>query len=239
MSNYIGLLIVLALAVWLSIRTKKLTNAGAFTGGLLAGLIYLGAGYGGIVLLGTFFLLGTLATSWQISEKQKNFMAEKNKGRRNAAQVIANGGVAGILGLLACFFPEKASIYQLMLAASLAAATADTLSSELGMLYGRKFYNMLTLKKDHKGLDGVVSVEGTLFGIAGSTVIALLYTVFFGWDIAVVWIIVAGTVGNIADSFLGATLERKGYINNDVVNFCNTTAGALSAGLLYMVFAGR
>lgn len=236
MSNYTGLTVLLGIVMWLSIRTKKLTVAGALTGGLIGVLIYLGAGYEGIALIGAFFLLGTIATSWKINEKQKAHIAEQNKGRRNAAQVIANGGIAGIWGLLAYLFPEKAYLFQLMIAASLAAATADTLSSELGMVYGRKFYNILTLKKDYMGMDGVVSIEGTAWGIAGSIVIGLLYAVGFGWSINLLWVVLAGTIGNLSDSLLGATLERRHIINNDVVNFCNTAIGALFALLLYMVF---
>lgn len=236
MPGYIGLLILLIIGVGLSIYTKKLTIAGALTGGLIGLFLYLGAGYDGIVMIGAFFLLGTLATSWKMDAKQKAHIAERNKGRRNAAQVIANGGVAGISGLMAYLFPEKTTIYQLMIAASLASATADTLSSELGMVYGRKFYHILTLKKDRKGLDGVVSMEGTAFGVVGSIIIAVIYAIGFGWNINFLWIVIAGTVGNLSDSILGATLERRRFMNNDAVNFCNTAIAALCAWLLYHLF---
>jgi len=45
----------------------------------------------------------------------------------------------------------------------------------------------------------------------------------------------AGTVGGIVDSLLGATLERRGLLNNDGVNFTNTLAGALAAAGLTAV----
>ena len=45
-------------------------------------------------------------------------------------------------------------------------------------------------------------------------------------------IIIAGTIGNIADSLLGATLEKKQAIKNDAVNFLNTSVAAFLAFII-------
>jgi uncharacterized membrane protein len=39
----------------------------------------------------------------------------------------------------------------------------------------------------------------------------------------------AGVLGMIADSFLGATLERRGIMGNNAVNFSSTAIAALTA----------
>ncbi|MBD0277704.1 MAG: DUF92 domain-containing protein [Flavisolibacter sp.] len=235
-SKYIFILLFLICGMVISVRTGKLTMAAALTGGVLGFLIFLGAGFAGIALLTAFFILGTLATMWHIKEKEQLHIAEKNKGRRTAGQVIANAGVAGIVSILMWLFPEKEIVFRIMIAASFASATADTLSSELGSVYGKKFYNILTLQRDQRGLDGVVSLEGTLMGVAGSCVIAIIYALFYGGLKDVFIIILAGTIGNLADSVLGASAERRQYISNDAVNFLNTLIAALFALLLYVLF---
>jgi uncharacterized protein (TIGR00297 family) len=186
-------------------------------------------------MLALFFILGTTATSWKMSTKQKQGIAERDKGKRTAGQVIANAGVAGIAGLLMLLFPHQANVLFMMLAASFASATADTLSSELGNVYGSRYYNILTFKQDSRGLNGVISVEGTLIGLIGSAIIAVAYTLSRGWGINFVWIILAGTVGNLTDSVLGATLERRHYLGNNAVNFLNTLVAAITALLLSML----
>jgi uncharacterized protein (TIGR00297 family) len=188
-----------------------------------------GAGYPGLIMLGAFFIMGVLATS-----HKKELKANADQQQRTASQVFANGGIAAILATFATFHPDRAEVHLIMMAASLASATADTLSSELGMVYGRNFYNILSFKREAKGLDGVVSLEGTLLGAAGTLVIAIIYCIGYGFNYKFLVIIVfAGIMGNLADSVLGATLERKHKIGNDTVNFLNTLFAALLAGLLY------
>lgn len=205
--------------------------SGAITGGVIAAMIFIGAGYTGLSMLGAFFIFGTAATVWKKREKRPIKLKDDQSVKRNAGQVLANGGVAAITGTLIYFMPAKTELLRLMMAASLASAMADTLSSELGVVYGRRFYNVINWKRNERGLDGVISLEGTLIGIAGSTIIAVIYAFGFGWNNGILFILIAGTIGNLADSVLGALLERRHYLNNDMVNFLNTFIAALAAGL--------
>ncbi|MEZ2440757.1 TIGR00297 family protein [Chitinophaga sp. RCC_12] len=223
---------VIAIAV-LCVIKRKLTPGGGVMAAAVALLVAAGAGYGGLLLLGAFFIMGVTATSHK--KHLKIFPGENHPGQRTAGQVFANGGVAAFMALLALMHPDIDDMYQMMLAASLAAATADTLSSELGMVYGRNFYNILTFKKDTRGLDGVISLEGTLLGAMGAGILALLYGISFGMDETVWFVAIAGIAGNLADSLLGATLERKHIISNDAVNFSNTLFGAITAMVLYLL----
>ena len=224
--QYLPVLVILMVGTVLAVATNKLTTPAGMIGAFLGLLIFLAGGYAGIAMLAMFFALGTMATSWKLNQKAHLGLAETDKGRRSVGEVVANAGVPAILGLVGLAFPPHTSLMQVMIAASFASATADTLSSELGNVYGTRFFNILTLKKDTRGLNGVVSIEGTLIGIAGSAIIAIVYYVAYGLFTHLWIIIVAGTVGNISDSLLGATLERSGHLNNNRVNFLNTAIAA-------------
>ncbi|RZK61521.1 MAG: DUF92 domain-containing protein [Hymenobacter sp.] len=201
-------LLLLGFGMGYSARAGKLTLPAVWTGGALGVGIYLGAGFLGLGLLALFFGLGTAASAWRVADKRRLGLAEANRGRRTAGQVLANAGVAGLLGLVAWQLPTHAPLCRLMLAGSFAAATADTLASELGNIYGRRYVNILTFRPDERGLDGVISLEGTLLGLAGTALVAGCYCLIHGWQPAFWVLLVAGTVGNLSDSVLGATVER-------------------------------
>jgi len=219
-----------------SILARKLTVAAAFTGAIFALIIFSAAGYIGLAMMTTFFILGSAATSWQQHKKQAFAeRAETGKGR-SALQVLANAGAAAIAGLVSLCCPKLGYLMLPAMAAAFASATADTLSSELGMVYGKRFFNVISFKPDCCGMDGVISLEGTLIGIAASCIIASIYALGWGWNISFFFIVFAGTAGNLTDSVLGAVLERKGKIGNDLVNFFNTLAAVLMMLLLGGLF---
>lgn len=226
-------LAILGIAAVGSIKAKKLTPLAAFTGWVIAAFIYKGTGYAGILMMAAFFVLSTIATLVGFKVKQSIGVAERDQGKRTAGQVFANAGVAGLIAIVICLDRSKLEPGMLMISAALASATADTLSSELGNVFGRSFYNIVSWKKDIRGLDGVISLEGTLIGLAGSAVIALIYSVSFGFSIYTILIVIAGTIGNLSDSYLGAALERKKLINNNTVNFLNTLIAAVIGLVLY------
>ena len=231
-NNGIFLPIIIISGIVYSILAKKLTVLAAFMGGILAYLIFTAAGYPGLAMMTTFFILGSAATSLYRHKKQAFVSREEEKKGRNAMQVLANAGAAAIAGVVTLFYPQLTYLMLPAMAASFASATADTLSSELGMVYGKRFFNVISFKTDHCGMDGAISLEGTLIGVAGSCIIAGIYAIGWGWNISFFFIVLAGTLGNLADSILGAVLERKGMIGNDAVNFLNTLTAAIVIVLL-------
>jgi uncharacterized protein (TIGR00297 family) len=235
-SNGILLPIIIISGMVYSILARKLTVTAAFTGGILAVIIFSAASYTGFAMMTTFFILGSFATSWQKHKKQAFALREETGKGRNALQVLANAGAAAVAGILILFYPRLDYLMLPAMAAAFASATADTLSSELGMVYGRRFFNVISFRPDNCGMDGVISLEGTLIGIGGSGIIAGIYALGWGWDISFLFIVLAGTVGNLTDSVLGAVLERRGMIGNDVVNFLNTLAAMGVMVVLILLF---
>lgn len=228
------LIFITAFAVF-AFTSKKITLVGSFVGSIIAYTLWFSFGYSGILLIFTFFILGTLSTMWGIKKKFSSGLSENITSKRDVYQVLANAGIPFLLCIYCTFFSTHHEAILLMIAGSFSSATADTVSSEMGNLYGKNFYNIITLKKDTKGLNGVVSVEGTLFGIAGSCILATLYSISTSWNIQFLLVILAGTMGNFSDSILGATLERKEYLNNNQVNFINTAVGAATSCLLFLL----
>src|SRR5689334_7639685 len=128
--SYGLLTLILAAGVVYSISARKLTVIAALTGAAVAILVFAGAGFTGLAMMTTFFILGSAATSVQSKTKEDINAAEK--GGRTAAQVLANASTAALCGIMILVLPAYAPVLQLMMAAGFASATADTLSSELG-----------------------------------------------------------------------------------------------------------
>lgn len=228
--------IIIIAGIAYSVLAKKLTVSAALTGGILACLIYFAVGYTGVAMMSLFFILGSAATSWQKYKKLANATRVETENGRSVLQVLANAGAAGIAGIVILSYPSFDYLALPAMAAAFASATADTLSSELGMVYGKQFFNIVSFRSDRCGMDGVISLEGTLIGILGSGMIAAIYALGYGWNMNFYFIVIAGTVGNLTDSILGAVLERKGIIGNDMVNFLNTLTAALVVLVMKIIF---
>jgi uncharacterized membrane protein len=75
-----------------------------------------------------------------------------------------------------------------------------------------------------------MSLEGTAagmiaaFGLAAVGVAAALIPAS-----AIITVVVAATAGAVVESALGATLEGPGILNNDLLNFINTSVAAAVA----------
>ncbi len=216
-----------------SILTKKIDTFGAFVGGFLTSLMFLGFNFAGIGLIFIFFVLGSLVSHYKKTEKQKIGLAQENQGKRSYVNAVSNAGVAGFCGFLAWIFPDKADFFQVLMCASMSCALSDTFSSELGNIFGKRYFNILTFKPDKRGNDGAISLEGTLFGVLGAFLISI-YSIFFLQNFDGFIILFAGFLGNLMDSVLGASLQKKAYLTNHSVNFVSTFFAALLACMIIL-----
>jgi len=191
----------------------------------------------GLVPVLVVLVLTSLATRHGRKRKESLGTAESKRGRA-ASQVAANLGVAAFVsnalveswmverGWQFARGPASPPVFVLGLAA-LAEAAADTVSSELGQVLSGHPRMITTLRKAEPGTDGAISIGGTAAGViaAGAVATAGSWALNGGtMMLAVSW--VAGVFGLLFDSLLGATIERRGWINNDAVNFLSTASAA-------------
>lgn len=251
------------LAAW---RAKALSRSGALAAALVGGGIFGLGGWSWALLLLSFFI-GSSALSLLLALRQRRFGLHEKfaKGsRRDAGQVLANGGLALILTGLHAAFPTCGWVW-IAFCGALAAVNADTWATELGVFSPVPPRLITTLRPVESGTSGGVSALGSLAALAGAGVIAGLAAWLDGT--AAVWLpaLLGGLVGSAVDSLLGATLQavyfcpacqketerhpqhacgtptqpRRGWrwLNNDWVNFCCALAGAATAVLMHWLLA--
>jgi uncharacterized protein (TIGR00297 family) len=120
------------------------------------------------------------------------------------------------------------------LVAAFAEAAGDTVSSEIGQWLSQRAYLITTFKPVPAGENGGVSAGGTLAGFIAT---AIVVAVGFGLGLCgpggAAIALGAGLAGNVLDSLLGATIERRGLVTNGIVNFAGTSfAGGLALALM-------
>jgi len=193
---------------------KWLTAAGAAAALAVGAATVWGMGWRGLVLLLAFLVSGSLLT--------------RGGGRRTAAQVFANGGVAALAALLGSWSA---------FAGAIAAAAADTWATEIGA-HSRTPPRLITSGAPvPRGANGGITLLGTAGGMLGAAFIAgLTYALTprgtapglaHPGELAVV-VAGAGVVGMLIDSLLGATVQgpEDRWLDNNGVNLAMTAAGA-------------
>lgn len=229
----VGLAVNAAIAA-LAFVARSIDVPGALSAVAIGTAITAALGLRGLAVMIAFFVLGTAATRLGYRVKAARGIAQEKGGARGWRNAWANGGVPAALALMAGLTtgPLRA-LFALAYAASIATAAADTCSSEIGKAWGRRTFLITTFRPVPPGTEGAVSLEGTLAGALGAALVALVAAVAGvvtpGSALAVA---VAGLLGSLAESVLGTVAERRGWLDNDLLNALNTAIGAGIAILL-------
>jgi uncharacterized protein (TIGR00297 family) len=209
--------VALALAAWAG---GAFDGRGAATGVVLALAALVGGGPAVLGLLVLFVMSGTAAGRFRRRRLRQG--PDPARGARNA---LANGAVAAACGLAAAFSVGRWPV--LALSAALAAATADTVGGEIGQAVGGPTRRVSDGRRVAPGTDGGVSWAGSAATLASAALVAgagVLGGLLCGSEGLLV--AAAGVAGAAVDSLLGATLERRGLLDNEAVNFLATLTAA-------------
>ncbi len=203
------------LVVWAAWRVGVLNRQGALAALVLGTVIFGLGGTGWAVLLLGFFVSSSLLS--RLFGRRKAAFEEKfsKGGKRDAGQVLANGGIAGLFVILHLLQPDAAWPW-VGFAGALAAANADTWATELGVL-SRSAPRLITSgRRVEPGTSGGISAPGTAAATGGALLIALLAVVCWQGQVFAIpanglaWLAIitlAGLAGSLVDSLLGATIQ--------------------------------
>jgi uncharacterized protein (TIGR00297 family) len=211
---------------------RTVSLSGAVCGAIIGIAIFVALGWQGWTLLLVTFIAASVATRTGRARKELLGIAEERGGRRGAGNAIANTGIAAVSAVLAGL-DVHAGAARLAFVAALVAGGSDTIASEIGKAYGRRTWSVTSVSRVPPGTSGAMSLEGTIAGVLGATALGAL-AIGLGLlepgSLAVV--VIAATIGAFLESWLGATLEEPGILNNDLLNFINTAAAAVAAVIL-------
>lgn len=197
-----------SLVVLLSVRFGWLTLPAAVGAFILGVLVFGFCGIQWSVPLLVFFFSSVFLTRYGRERKRKFKDISDTEPKRRLHQVIANGGVAGVMVLLSVFFPHEQ--WYIIYGAAIASITSDTWSTEVGILSSREPRRIHTGQIVPRGTSGGCTLAGIVAGIAGSVFIFVSMTPWMGFHFLSFFIIgISGLFSNLVDSLLGATLQVR------------------------------
>jgi len=210
---WIGLLLSLTLS-FAAYRLRVLDAGGATVAGFLGVIIFGIGGWQFSAPILCFFVLSSALSKISESRRPEIHNVFQKSSRRDAGQVLANGGIAAALVLIAQASGEPA-VYLLYVGA-IAAVTADTWATEIGVLGGQMPRLITTGRRVAAGTSGGVTLFGVIGAILGALTIAAV-----GWmtrpapiadrasSMAVLALTICGVAGHFLDSMLGATIQAQ------------------------------
>ena len=190
-------------------------------------LLFVGTGPAGFLALAALFLMTWASTRLGYQRKLALGVAERREGR-SAKQILANLAIASLASIAFSATGNRAWLVATL--ATLAEAAADTVASEVGQHRGAQARLITTWQPVPAGTDGGITLVGSIAAAAAGLTIAIVGAIGGALPLSHLWIpAAAGFLGMLIDSALGATLQHRGWMSNEAVNFLSTLAAAILA----------
>ena len=228
MNFLIGFIISLAFGLFAYWR-KSVSVSGLWSGILVGTFLYGFSGPQGFSLLAFFFIVSSLLTRHGLDRKQAMGVAQPNEGRRGAKEALANCLPSLFFAFL--FWRNGSLLAAVGFVSSFAAALADTTATELGQVYGRRFFRMPRFQRVPAGTRGAFSLEGTGFGVLAACAMGTLaYCLGFFPVFGIIPVVVGATIGFIGESLLAPVI-----VGHEVRNFIGPLLGG-GCGMMFATF---
>jgi len=230
------ILISLALCVILGIFTylrRVLDIKGSVMAVILGVLLVIWSDFFWFLLMLTFLFATYWVTMWKYAKKAELGLGEGIRGERGVKNVLANGLIPFIIAVLSNPLNELSpGLPGFLFIIAISVATADTFASEIGVLSGKA--RLITHPSEivRPGVNGGVSTLGNIAAFIGALIISLAGFVLLtdlaidtrvhslpATILALIFPVVLGWIGCQIDSVIGATLQNKGHLSNNMVNF--------------------
>ncbi len=209
----LGLLLSGTIGV-LAHRRKSLSRSGILGATATGTTIFGMGGWRFALTLIFFFVSSSLWSHFRTQDKAQTAADKFSKGsQRDIAQVVANGGVATLMAL--AYGSSRAPALRASLQAgyigALATATADTWTTELGVLSPHAPRLITNGKLTSPGTSGGITLLGTAAAAAGSLALGLFYWLLRPHHRPLFQLpfiaLISGLAGSTFDSYLGATVQ--------------------------------
>lgn len=210
---------------------RSVSWSGVVVGSAIGTAVYLGLGLAGWMMLFATFLAAAATSRVGWRRKAMLGVAEEREGRRGGANALANCLVSAVAAML--WELSRHPVSSVAFVAGLTAGASDTVASEIGKAWGRRTYLVIGFRPVSPGTSGAISLEGTIANIVSAAALAALGAELGLMPYTSVPPVVAGALaGSFVESLLAATLEHRGILNNDLLNFINTAvAVAVALGI--------
>ncbi|MCL1969728.1 MAG: DUF92 domain-containing protein [Bacteroidetes bacterium] len=225
-------LLILIIAYYL----RAITFSGLISAVLLGTSLFVFGGWISFAALVLFFVLGSLVSRIGKSKKADADALHERHGARSVVQVLANGFPSLIFAVIYYFTGIESCLLAVIIC--FAAATADTFSSEIGMLSKRNPISILSLKPIQRGISGGFTLLGLLGGTLGAIITAVTAIPKFGIKGMLV-VAVAGLLSSVLDSVLGATFQAKYQVSGECDGQLLTERKSLDGMPLKLVYGIR
>ncbi|OXM84155.1 DUF92 domain-containing protein [Paenibacillus rigui] len=205
---------------------KSLSLSGALAAVVVGTLLYAAGNAAWFGTLLVFFITSTLLSKWKHRQKASVEANYAKSGRRDAGQVMANGGLAAVMCLGNLLWPSP--FWWAAFVGIMATVNADTWATEIGGLSHSQPRSIVSGRKVPAGTSGGVTRLGLTASAAGGLLIGASAWVLSGgelnpanvpangaqdpgaayslWSLLVLGGI-GGTIGSLVDSWLGAVCQ--------------------------------